>query len=84
MATLGVANFTRYYLPNDDPDLQGDDTRKLFEGQRVARWVNIQIVAIRKPAMLNAAALLLDLRIPPNNRLEALSGDRRPAQYPRQ
>ena len=44
---------------------------------RVARWVNIQIVAIRKLAMLNAAVLLLDLRIPPNNRLEALAGDRK-------
>lgn len=31
---------------------------------------------MRKLAMLNAAATLLDLRIPPGNRLEALSGDR--------
>ena len=54
-----------------------DDTRRLFEGQRVARWVNIEIVAIRKLAMLNAAGVLVDLRIPPNNRLEALTGDRR-------
>lgn len=57
-----------------------DDTRKLFEGRRVPRWINIQIVAIRKLAMLNAVALLLDLRIPPNNRLEALAGDRK-GQY---
>ncbi len=54
-----------------------DDTCKLFEGLRVARWVNIQTVAIRKLAMLNAAVLLVDLRIPPNNRLEALAGDRK-------
>ncbi|MDP9965070.1 proteic killer suppression protein [Variovorax paradoxus] len=54
-----------------------DDTRKLFEGQRVSRWVNIQIVALRKLAMLNAAVRLLDLRIPPSNRLEALAGDRK-------
>lgn len=57
-----------------------DDTRKLLEGHRVPRWINIQIVAIRKLAMLNAAVLLLDLRIPPNNRLEALAGDRK-GQY---
>lgn len=32
-----------------------------------------------KPAMLAAAADLVDLRIPPSNRLEALKGDRRGA-----
>jgi len=33
-------------------------------------------VAVRKLQMLNAAANLNDLRVPPGNRLEALSGDR--------
>jgi proteic killer suppression protein len=33
-------------------------------------------VAVRKVAMLEAAAKLDDLRVPPANRLEALSGDR--------
>ena len=33
--------------------------------------------AIRKLSMLDAAAVLDDLRSPPGNRLEALSGDRR-------
>ena len=54
-----------------------DDTRKLFEGQRVARWVNIEKVALRKLAMLNAATVLSDLRLPPGNHLEALAGDRK-------
>lgn len=36
----------------------------------------IQAVARRKLRMLNSARRLDDLRIPPNNRLEALSGDR--------
>jgi toxin HigB-1 len=36
----------------------------------------IQHVARRKLRMLNAAHDLLDLRIPPANRLEALRGDR--------
>ena len=53
------------------------DTRGLFEGQRCRRFVNIEAVAMRKLAMLNRAAVLEDLRIPPNNRLEALQGDRK-------
>src|SRR4051812_43636325 len=52
------------------------DTKSLNEGIRVARWVNIETVAMRKLAMLNAAGVLLDLRVPPGNRLEALSGNR--------
>lgn len=52
------------------------DTRALFDGHSCRRFVNIETVAIRKLAMLNRAAVLEDLRIPPNNRLEALQGDR--------
>jgi len=52
------------------------DTELLFNGQRVARFVNIQNVALRKLAMLNRAARLEDLRVPPNNRLEKLTRDR--------
>ena len=52
------------------------DTRDLFEGNRCRRFVNFETVAMRKLAMLNRAAVLEDLRIPPNNRLEALQGDR--------
>lgn len=37
---------------------------------------HIQAVARRKLRMLDAAQRLDDLRIPPNNRLEALRGDR--------
>lgn len=33
-------------------------------------------VAVRKIAMMQAAAVLDDLRVPPANRLEALHGDR--------
>ncbi len=52
------------------------DTERLFEGDRVRRFVNIETVAMRKLAMLHRAARLDDLRIPPANRLEALSADR--------
>jgi proteic killer suppression protein len=53
------------------------DTRKLFLGKRVKRWVNIEKVAMRKLAMLNRTALLSDLKVPPQNKLETLKGDRR-------
>ena len=53
-----------------------DDTRRLFEGERVRRFVNIEAAAMRKLAMLNRAGRLDDLRVPPGNRLEALRGDR--------
>ncbi len=52
------------------------DTQTLFEGTRVARFANIEKVAIRKLQQLHAAADLNFLRVPPNNRLEALKGDR--------
>jgi proteic killer suppression protein len=53
------------------------DTRRLSEGTRVARWSNILGPAMRKLAMLQAAAALSDLKVPPGNRLEALAGTRR-------
>lgn len=53
------------------------DTQKLFDGLRVKRWVNIELVAMRKLAMLNRAAALTDLKIPPQNKLEALKKDRK-------
>ncbi|WP_139558914.1 type II toxin-antitoxin system RelE/ParE family toxin [Methylotetracoccus oryzae] len=52
------------------------ETADLFEGRRIKRFVNVQAVAMRKLAMLNRAATLDDLRIPPGNRLESLVGDR--------
>jgi proteic killer suppression protein len=53
------------------------DTAAMFEGKRVARFTNIETVAMRKLAMLQRAANINDLRIPPNNRLEALKGNRK-------
>jgi toxin HigB-1 len=52
------------------------DTERLINGLRVPRFVNIEVVAMRKLAMLNRAENLEDLRIPPNNRLEPLKRDR--------
>lgn len=53
------------------------DTAVLFGGKRVARFANIERVALRKLTQLHIAGRIEDLRIPPNNRLEALKGDRR-------
>ena len=52
------------------------DTQAMFNGKRVTRFVNIQVVALRKLAMLNRAEKPEELRIPPNNKLEQLKRDR--------
>ena len=51
-------------------------TQALFDGRRIARFVNIAAVAMRKLQQIHAATSLECVRIPPNNRLEKLSGDR--------
>jgi toxin HigB-1 len=56
------------------------DTQTLFSGVRVRRFTNFEGVAVRKLQQINAAADLDFLRIPPQNRLEQLKGDRR-GQY---
>ncbi len=54
-----------------------DQTAALFRRQRVKRPpFDVQRAALRKLVMLHAAASLIDLRVPPGNRLEALAGDR--------
>ena len=53
------------------------DTQALFAGEASPRFANFRAVAERKLAMLHRAIRLDDLRIPPNNRLEALKGDSR-------
>jgi proteic killer suppression protein len=53
------------------------ETEKIF-GREFSRKLpsDIQSVALRKLRMLNNAVNLHDLRVPPANRLEKLSGDR--------
>ena len=50
---------------------------KLFEGQRVRRWVNLERPALRKLEQLDWSLVLDDSRVPPGNQLEALKGARR-------
>lgn len=53
------------------------ETEKVWNGERSRRLPgDIQEVALRKLRQLNRSVVLDDLRIPPGNRLEALSGDR--------
>jgi toxin HigB-1 len=51
------------------------DTEKIWEGERVKHIpAEIQQTGRRKLRMLNNSQSILDLRIPPSNRLEKLSG----------
>lgn len=59
---------------------KSQDAENLFNGRRVARFVNIEVVTMRKLAMLNRVNRVDELRVPPNNRLEALKGNRQ-GQY---
>lgn len=55
------------------------ETQALFAGESPQRFVNFRAVAERKLQMLHRAVRLDDLRIPPQNRLEKLKGDRKGA-----
>jgi toxin HigB-1 len=53
------------------------EAEKIFNRERSQKLPSdIQQVALRKLRMLNRAVTLQDLRVPPANRLEKLSGDR--------
>ena len=52
------------------------DTEALFLGRRVSRFANIEKAAMRKLQILHAATRIETLRIPPQNRLEKLRGER--------
>jgi proteic killer suppression protein len=53
------------------------ETESVFQRRHSKRFSGIQRAALRKLLVLDAAGLLEDLRVPPANRLEKLSGDRR-------
>ncbi|MFZ1058748.1 MAG: type II toxin-antitoxin system RelE/ParE family toxin [Candidatus Rokuibacteriota bacterium] len=53
------------------------ETEKVFNREPSRRWSRgLQQAARRKLVMLDAAEGLADVRVPPGNRLEKLSGDR--------
>ncbi|MEM9676603.1 MAG: type II toxin-antitoxin system RelE/ParE family toxin [Pseudomonadota bacterium] len=53
------------------------DTEKLFNDSPVRRFRGFERAAQRKLAILNAADTLDDVRNPPGNRLEKLTGNRK-------
>ena len=52
------------------------DTRRFFEGRRVAAFQGFANQTARRLTLLDSAASLNDLSALPGNRLEALRGDR--------
>lgn len=57
------------------------DTEKVFHRVRVGKLsAGLQRRALRKLVMIDAADAIIDLKEPPGNRLEKLSGDRK-GQY---
>ena len=54
------------------------ESEKIFRRERSRRLPpGVQRVALRKLLVLDAAESLEDLRVPPGNRLERLTGDRK-------
>lgn len=52
------------------------DTQKIWAGERAKKIPNeIQEIGRRKLRMLNNSQSLIDLQIPPSNKLEKLKGD---------
>ncbi|MFN7999200.1 MAG: type II toxin-antitoxin system RelE/ParE family toxin [Bryobacteraceae bacterium] len=56
---------------------QDRKTERLFRREPVREFASIAAVALRRLVALDGAQALTDLLIPPSNRLEALSGDRK-------
>jgi proteic killer suppression protein len=53
------------------------DTARVWQRERVRKFhPDIQRIALRKLLILDAAESINDLRIPPGNRLEKLTGNR--------
>ena len=62
-------------------NFRDSDTEATFHGRAVRRIPpGIRARARRKLDLINAAAVIDDLRVPPGNQLEALHGDRK-GQY---
>ena len=56
---------------------RSSETERIWDGYRSRRYPpEIQLLALRKLRMIHAAVQLSDLRLPPGNRLERLSGNR--------
>lgn len=62
-------------------NFKSQETKLIFDGFKSADYPqDIQKVALRKLLLIDAATSINDLRIPPGNRLEKLTGNRK-GQY---
>ncbi len=52
-------------------------TKALFDGQKIAKYANIEKQAMRKLIQLHVAMNIEDMRVPPGNCLEPLMGNRK-------
>ena len=67
----------RYILPPVIKSVRDRETARIFARERSTRFPpDLQQLAYRKLRMLHNAQSLADLRLPPGNRLEKLSGGR--------
>ena len=58
-------------------NFKDDETQKIYQRQRSRKLPSdIQQVALRKLRMINNSVSINDLRVPPANHLEKLSGNR--------
>jgi proteic killer suppression protein len=53
------------------------EAEKIFNRLRSRKYAGLEDAILRKLLAIHAARLLIDLTIPPGNRLEALRGDRK-------
>jgi len=69
-------NVARYTVNKMIKNFKCKYTKALYEGQNPKRFRAFQAQAERKLQMLDSAVELIDLRSPPGNQLELLSGKR--------
>lgn len=75
-AALAHSNGWRYYL-SVIRSFADRDTERLWEREPVRRFPpDLRRVMLRKLGHVDAAVQLVDLRLPPGNRLEKLKGNR--------
>lgn len=73
---VDTSNVQRYYSCVIR-SFRGKDTQVLFQREPTRKWgLSVQRAGLRKLLILDAATSLEDLRTPPGNRLEKLSGHR--------
>ncbi|WP_241674383.1 type II toxin-antitoxin system RelE/ParE family toxin [Candidatus Methylobacter oryzae] len=68
---------SRYIIAGMIQTFRCKHTAAIFIGEESRKWPNaFQLLALRKLEMLHSARAIDNLRYPPGNRLEKLSGDR--------